>query len=389
MDPRTTRRAALLALALAAAPAAAGAQQGLQHQVIAELQMDGAVRADSSVLNPGNAARLGGVEGTLRLFPWAEYRTGPVKARVDLRLEGSALGRDGTQAAAELQEGYVGVSLSQSLYLAAGRQRLGWGTGFIWNPTRIDAGKDPLRTSNRLRGIDAVRLEWSAGNTSVNVLAASQDVMRYASADDLLWAARAETKLGPVTTSLSAVNPGRPGWRLGWDWSAAGDRFTVYGEGALRGRSDARLVAGDGTGEARGTDGHVLGAHHDVVLGSMVNLTPRVMGLVEYEYRSDAWSGAEFHRFVDALPRNGELYDPIGPGRHRVFGMVKYSGADNTVGVALKAFADPVSRTLILAPTLERAGSRFKMELSPFVYVDRYRVAPFRASTQLVLSAYF
>jgi hypothetical protein len=389
MYPRTLRRLAA-ALALGAVlPAGARAQDGLQHQTIAELHTFVSAAADSSVLNPGNAAGLGGVTTALRLYPAAELRRGLFKVRADARFAAPLVNAEGSRGSAELQEGYVGISLGDAAYLAAGRQRLGWGTGFIWNPTRIDAEKDPLRTSSRLRGIDAVRLEYAFAGATLNLLAAAPDVLRAESSRDLLYAARLETRVAGVATSLSAVNPGRADWRMGWDFSAAADRFTVYGEGTLRGASALSVVDAAGSTVQRGEGARVLGAHHDVVLGTLLSVNARWSGLVEYQYRSDAWNGAEYRRFVDDLPRSGRLYDALGPGRHRVFGMVKMAGGEGAWGVALKGFADPVSGTYLLSPSLETSGTRFKAEVSPQIFLDRDAVSPYRARTQVIVSAFF
>lgn len=390
MYPRTLRRLAAALSLGAALPAGAAAQDGLQHQTIAELHTFVSAAADSSVLNPGNAAELGGVTTALRLYPAAEFRRGPFKVRADARFAAPLVdGTEGSRASAELQEGYVGVALSDAAYLATGRQRLGWGTGFIWNPTRIDAEKDPLRTVSRLRGIDAVRLEYTLGGATLNLLGAAPDVMRVNSSRDLLYAARVETRVAGVATSLSAVNPGRDDWRMGWDFSAAADRFTVYGEGTLRGASALSVVDAAGTAVPRGEGARVLGAHHDVVLGTLLSVSARWSGLVEYQYRSDAWSGAEYRRFVDGLPRSGALYDALGPGRHRAFGMVKMAGGEGAWGVALKGFADPVSGTYLLSPSFETSGTRFKAEVSPQIFLDGDAVSPYRARTQVIVSAFF
>jgi hypothetical protein len=389
MHRSTLRRTAAALLLGAALPAGAGAQDGFQQQTIAELHTNVSAVADSSVLNPGNAAELGGVRTTLRLYPAAELRHGWLKLRADARFSAPLLNAEGSRAGAELQEGYAGVALGDAAYLAAGRQRLGWGTGLIWNPTRIDAEKDPLRTSSRLRGIDAVRLEYAFSGATLNVLAAAPDVTRAESSRDLLYAARLETRVAGVATSLSAVNPGRSDWRLGWDFSAAADRFTVYGEGTLRRASELPVVDGAGSTVRRGESGRVMGAHHDVVLGTLLSLSPRWSGMVEYQYRSDAWSGAEYRRFVDDLPRSGPLYDALGPGRHRVFGMARMTGDEGAWSVALKGFADPVSGTFVLSPTLERSGSRFKAEISPQLFLDRDAVSPYRTRTQVIVSAFF
>ena len=389
MHPRTLRHLAAALAVGAALPAGARAQDGFSQQTVAELHAHVTAAADSSVLNPGRVADLSGMTTSLRLYPAAEWRRGSLKVRADARFAAPLLGEGGGRASAELQEGYAGLALSGAAYVAVGRQRLGWGTGLIWNPTRIDAEKDPLRTASRLRGIDAVRLEYAFAGATLNVLAATPDAARLESAGDVLYAARLETRLAGVATSLSAVNPGRADWRLGWDFSAAADRFTVYGEGTLRRASERAVVDAAGATARRGAGGRVLGAHHDVVLGTLLSLSARWSGMVEYQYRSDAWSGAEYRRFVADLPRSGPLYDPLGPGRHRVFGMARMAGGEGTWSVALKGFADPVSGTFVLSPSLERSGTRFKAEVSPQLFLDRNDVSPYRTRTQVIVSAFF
>lgn len=369
---------------LALAPAAAAAQLRTTHQVIAELQLNAnALRTDSR-LNPGNAAGLQALDPHLRIFPAAELSTGPVKLRADLGVALDRTEERGLRGSAEVQELYTGVTLSERAYLVVGRQRLGWGTGFVWNPTRLDAAKDPLRVANRLKGLDAVRVEYAAPAATVNVLVgASEGDHRY------LYAARVEKTFGPLSTSVSAVNPGRGDWRAGYDWSYASDRWTLYGEGTVQGASARPRVDSAGARVEPGRAGGVSGLYHDVVAGSLLSVSPRVTAVAEYRFRNDYYTGAQNDRFVRSLPRNGDLYDPTGMGRGRIFGMLRYADAERGFGVSLRGFADPTTGQLMFGPGTERSGRNLKLEVTPLVFYDPGHVSPHRAQVQVVLSSFF
>src|SRR5262249_59992108 len=48
------------------------------------------------------------------------------------------------------------------LAIKAGKQRIGWGSGFAWNPTnRLEPPKNPLNIGLEQEGVLAARMDWA------------------------------------------------------------------------------------------------------------------------------------------------------------------------------------------------------------------------------------
>jgi hypothetical protein len=389
----TTRlcRAAALA-ALLAAPAAA--QEGwtqrafrYEYQLIGEYERHWNERREESRLNPRNVAELRAIGDELRAYPAGEVSFGPFKARADLKIDWRPYGntmRDSSAVAyGEVQELRAAVGLGDAAYLVAGRQRLGWGTGIVWNPTRVEPQKDPFRLGNRLRGADVVRFEYVHAAATANLLFFPAQFSQPSA-----FAARLETSVAGVAGSASVVAPGTGRWRVGYDASAALDRLTLYVEGAARARSLRPMLDSLGAQRARPDARDLAGLYHDVVAGSLLSPSARTQFVVEYRYQSDFSTALEDDVFVTHLPRNAELYDPLGRGRHRVYVNGRY-GLPGRSGVSLGAFLDPATHQSILVPGTGWSRASYRLDVQAFVFRERHDVSVFRSTVQCILSAYY
>jgi len=114
---------------------------------------------------------------------------------------------------------------SEKFSIAAGRQRIAWGTGRLWNPTDLFNPVDPLQLEqDEKRGIDAVGLDLFFGDFSfLNLVYAPQR-----SREDLKAGIRLKTSLEDWDLSVM-------GGRFEEDKVIGGDFSTTLFEGGLRG----------------------------------------------------------------------------------------------------------------------------------------------------------
>jgi hypothetical protein len=165
------RQAWLLVVVLlaAAAPARAGSRP-------VELGFEGfGYRTGSSPLNRDNLLELDRDEGLLRaVLNWRESHGG---ARLVFR--GFAEQRLGNDSGIDwrAREAYGQYGWGETFSLRAGKQRVAWGSGFVWNPTnRMEPPKNPFNTSLEQEGTWAVRADWiPTPRAGVIVLAARSE----------------------------------------------------------------------------------------------------------------------------------------------------------------------------------------------------------------------
>lgn len=114
---------------------------------------------------------------------------------------------------------------SEKISLTAGRQRIAWGTGRLWNPTDLFNPLDPLQLEqDEKRGVDAVGLDLFFGDFSfLNLVYAPQR-----SRENLKAGARLKTSLEDWDLSFM-------GGRFEEDKVIGGDFSTTLFEGGLRG----------------------------------------------------------------------------------------------------------------------------------------------------------
>jgi hypothetical protein len=360
--------------------AAPGAAR-FRWQLFSEMQYDANERRVDSPLNPHNVARLSGDEGEWRLFPVVETEMGRLRLRADTRVRGRVADTERRAGDVEAQELVAGLTLGDAFYLAAGRQRLGWGTGLVANPTRLEAQRDAFRLANRTRGTDAVRLEWVQPALTTNLVVSPSRV-----AGHTLAALRAERTFGAAAASASVVTRAGRDWRAGGDVALPLGVVTLFAEGTVSGWSERPAL--DTTPAPPPDDVLRHGRFVDVVAGGIWTPHAAVRLAGEYRYQSDNLTRAGFDAFVRTLPNGYARYDPLGMGRHRLFASARFERSQQAAAV-LNVFADPVTRQAVLAPALEASGQRVRLEISPFVFVERRKVSALASRLQIVLSAVY
>jgi hypothetical protein len=73
------------------------------------------------------------------------------------------------------REAYAQYGFGEGLQVRVGKQRVGWGSGFAWNPTsRLEPPKNPLNPSLEQEGALAVRTDWLPTAWAGVILVAAQ-----------------------------------------------------------------------------------------------------------------------------------------------------------------------------------------------------------------------
>lgn len=184
-------RLPLLAAVLLAAPAHAGSRE--VSVGVEEFHY----RTEATPLNRDNALGLDRDEDLLRgTLGWKETHGGlrlVFRGFVEKRLA------SGSDAEATAREAYAQYSFGDGLSLRVGKQRVGWGSGFAWNPTsRLEPPKNPLNTGLEQEGARAVRLDVLPTAWAGVILVASET---DATASDLPFeAAGIRRRTGAVRT---------------------------------------------------------------------------------------------------------------------------------------------------------------------------------------------
>jgi hypothetical protein len=89
-------------------------------------------------------------------------------------------GAMGQKSKLTLREAYGQLS-SNAGSVRLGKQRLAWGSGFVWNPTsRLEPPKNPLDTSLEQPGVAAVRADWTPSSITRLTLVAARVETRSA-----------------------------------------------------------------------------------------------------------------------------------------------------------------------------------------------------------------
>ena len=150
-----THRLVALAAAflLARGSAAAGSRE-------LELGLEGFYYpTEETPVNRGNVLGLDPDEGLLRVTAgWKESHGG---ARFVVRgFVERSLGGTGDETSFTLRQGYAQYWWGTGVGLRAGKQRVAWGSGFVWNPTnRLEPPKNPINAGLEQEGVWAARLD--------------------------------------------------------------------------------------------------------------------------------------------------------------------------------------------------------------------------------------
>ena len=147
------RRLACVALALVAAGRATAGEQEI------ELGLENfTYRTAETLFNRGNVLGLDRTEDLLRGTLRLKRSLGSARVVVSGFVERRLGGADATETT--LRQVYLQYGWGEGLTLRIGKQRIGWGSGFAWNPTsRVEPPKNSLNTSLEQQGAVAARMD--------------------------------------------------------------------------------------------------------------------------------------------------------------------------------------------------------------------------------------
>ncbi|MBF5044867.1 hypothetical protein FGE12_20880 [Aggregicoccus sp. 17bor-14] len=147
------------------------------------------------------------------------------------------------QAQVALDQAWLRFDIARKVFLTLGKQHVKWGTGRFWNPTDFLTPQrlDPLAVFDARTGASMVKLHvpWEAKGWNFYAIGLLDNAGPASTVNQVGGALRAEIVLGPAELGVSGVLQRTRRPRLGLDVSSAVGPFDVYGELALKTRSDA------------------------------------------------------------------------------------------------------------------------------------------------------
>ncbi len=159
-----------------------------------------------------------------------------------------------------VNRGYLHV-FYRAVDFYAGRQRIAWGTGFVWNPTDLMNPTDPLTIEREEKAtVDALYLTVATGALSRVEFALAPQKRRSV----YKWGAR-------ITTNWHTYDISLMGGYFARDWVIGGDFAGYLGDAGLRGEwTFTKAVAGE--------------SYARLVLNVDYQFTPELYGFLEGYY---------------------------------------------------------------------------------------------------------
>lgn len=115
-------------------------------------------RSRSSLINRENVLGLASTENLFRISGSARLVRGEWTVKASGFAERQSGARDKNDG--RLRQAYVEYRPGEGFQFRAGRQRIAWGSGFVWNPTaRFEAPKSPANPTTEQPGVDAARID--------------------------------------------------------------------------------------------------------------------------------------------------------------------------------------------------------------------------------------
>lgn len=222
-------------------------------------------------------------------------------------------------SALEVLRAYVQLYAGQAVTITIGRQSLVTGYGFGWNPMDFfSSTKDPSDPDRELKGVEALSVQYSAGNLLLLRLAGIYRPQPFSSGvdiDQLQGALQATLSLPSFELKLSGLykqggadseDPYVPAMGLGFFADLAG--LGLYGEAALL--KGSRVPLADAVG-LNWQNGWLFSA----LLGLQYTFTTEVSFTFEYFYNGEGYSLAQRRDYEDALDAYN-ISDGIAPAEY-------------------------------------------------------------------------
>lgn len=355
--------------------------EGFSYQVILETKGEYNNLDKGSEVNPDNAMNISDFTALSQLYPILKFKTASDKIGTELGVEMNLKNYDFEKDSTKLlfQELYSQFTIRDKHYIVFGKKRLDWGSGMIWNPTNFFVQKDPLRTQNRLEGIFMLNYSYLFGQNSVSVY-----VFPDKKAKNTKAAIKFDYTKDKVDGSLSFVEYGDR-QQFGFDLTYGGTIYTLYAEGVLRNYTKSYKV--DKDGRLITPEDSQRSFKAEVVAGGSVVFNSNISVRGEYRFREDYLSKNEIGTYIDYLPANMLIWDPISIGKHTLFGSFELSDTYGRWSCNLRSFYDPLSKQLIVSPLGVLSMNNFQVEVSTMFFNNELSIHNFQSS--VVLSCFF
>lgn len=255
-------------------------------------------RSKPTLLNRDNVLGLDPTENLLRVTAAGRKTFGRFAVRAAAFVERQSGRTDETNLT--FRQAFVEYRTDDGFLLRAGKQKIGWGSGFVWNPTaRLEPPKSPANPRTEQPGIDAVRMDISPADW----------------ASITLVAGRAQAGLTDLPGSLSRTSD--PRWSgalrarllvndtdIALTYLGGADRAGLWGLdlgrtwGAVALHAESALYRGSEIDPERARDRFLR-----VAAGAL--WTPGRSSLsVEYFWNGEGMSGSQFDAYTARLERN-------------------------------------------------------------------------------------
>jgi hypothetical protein len=255
-------------------------------------------RSRPTLLNRDNIFGLEPTENLLRLAAGGRWTFGKFTAKAAAYLEQESGRESGTNFS--FRQAFLEYKTDEGFLLRAGKQKIGWGSGFVWNPTaRLEPPKSPANPGTEQPGIDAVRMDVSPSDwASITLLAGRAqanltDLPGTLSREpDPQWAGavRARLLVSDTDIALTYLAGNERAGLLGLDLGRTWGPIALHAESAwYRGSEIDRARPGD--------------TFLRVAAGAL--WTPGNSSLsVEYFWNGEGMNGSQFASYTNRLDRN-------------------------------------------------------------------------------------
>lgn len=289
---RAAARLAVLVLAASATHAVAAADD---FEIGIE---DFLYRSKPTLLNRDNVLGLDPTENLLRVTAAGRKSFGRFAVRAAAFVERQSGRTDETNLT--FRQAFAEYKTDDGFLLRAGKQKIGWGSGFVWNPTaRLEPPKSPANPRTEQPGIDAVRMDispadWAsitlvAGRAQANLTDLPGSISRES---DPQWSGALRARLLVNDTDIALTYLGGNG-RAGL-WGV--DLGRTWGPIALH--AESALYRGSEIDPARADDTFLR-----VAAGAL--WTPGNSSLsFEYFFNGEGMDGSQFDAYTTRLDRN-------------------------------------------------------------------------------------
>ncbi len=371
-------------------------------------------RSTPSLLNRGNVLGLDPTENQFRLTGVAARNFGRFGVKVSAFGERQTGKTDETRLT--VRQAFAEFKSRDGFLLRVGRQKTGWGSGFVWNPTaRLEPPKSPANPTTEQPGIDAVRMDISPTDWASLTLVAGRARANLSDLPGSLARAAEPRWTGALRARLLARNTdivltylagtdrhGLLGIDLGRTWGPV----ALHAETALyrgseidpraAGDSFARVAAGALWSPGESTFSFEYFFNQEGMSGRQFNAyTARLDGNLsaanDLRLSAEARAGAFARWSVDAaLPFSSNL------GLRRHYASLAWSRREvvEDLSVNLRAVTGLADRGLIVTPGLAYALNRnLQMSLDLVLLFGpaaaEYKLAPIKRAAQARLRYLF